>query len=84
VARRIVASNRALQDPMFWIDTPVNVVSSFDSVFVAKDGKVEKSRPVLAVFNARPFAIEAAGFSRRSESCANLISCCSLLWEWFS
>ncbi len=27
VARRIVASNRTLQDPMFWIDTPVNVVS---------------------------------------------------------
>src|SRR2546425_4571962 len=57
VAGRIVARNRTLQDPMFWIDTPVNVVSSFDSVFVARDGKVEMSRPVLAVFNARPLQL---------------------------
>src|SRR5882762_7089148 len=67
VARRIVASNRTLQDPMFWIDTPVNVVSSFDSVFVAKDGKVEKSRPVLAVFNARPLRLSRRIFATLGE-----------------
>jgi len=67
VARRIVASNRTLQDPMLWIDTPVNVVSSFDSVFVAKDGKVEKSRPVLAVFNARPLRLSRRIFATLGE-----------------
>jgi sigma-B regulation protein RsbU (phosphoserine phosphatase) len=67
VANRIVASNRTLQDPMFWIDTPVNVVSSFDSVFVAKDGKVEKSRPVLAVFNARPLRLSRRIFATLGE-----------------
>src|ERR1700682_5168051 len=67
VARRIVASNRTLQDPMFWIDTPVNVVSSFDSVFVAKDGKVQKSRPVLAVFNARPLRLSRRIFATLGE-----------------
>jgi sigma-B regulation protein RsbU (phosphoserine phosphatase) len=49
-----VARNRALQSPSFWLDTPVNVVSSLNSVFVARDGKVELFRPVLAVFNVRP------------------------------
>src|SRR6267142_3497313 len=67
VARRIVASNRTLQDPMLCIDTPVNVVSSFDSVFVAKDGKVEKSRPVLAVFNARPLRLSRRIFATLGE-----------------
>jgi len=67
VARRIVASNRTLQDPMFWIDTPVNVVSSFDSVYVAKDGKGEKSRPVLAVFNARPLRLSRRIFATLGE-----------------
>jgi sigma-B regulation protein RsbU (phosphoserine phosphatase) len=67
VARRIVARNRSLQDPMFWIDTPVNVVSSFDSVFVEKDGKVEMSRPVLAVFNARPLRLSRRIFATLGE-----------------
>src|SRR6202521_665595 len=67
VAHPIVAHNRSLQDPMFWIDTPVNVVSSFDSVFVAKDGKVQKSRPVLAVFNARPLRLSRRIFATLGE-----------------
>src|ERR1700675_1316143 len=67
VAHPIVAHNRSLQDPMFWIDTPVNVVSSFDSVFVSKDGKVEKSRPVLAVFNARPLRLSRRIFATLGE-----------------
>src|SRR5580693_5399083 len=54
IARPVVARNRALQSPSFWLDTPVNVVSSLNSVFVARDGKVELFRPVLAVFNVRP------------------------------
>ena len=54
VAGRVVATNRALQAPMFWFDSPVNVVSRLDSVFVAKDGTVDLARPLLAVSNARP------------------------------
>ena len=54
IARPIVARNRTLQSASFWLDAPVNVVSSLNSVFVARDGQVELNRPVLAVFNVRP------------------------------
>jgi phosphoserine phosphatase RsbU/P len=54
VAGRIVARNRSLQSATFWLDAPVNVVSSLNSVFVSRDGKAELLRPVLAVFNVRP------------------------------
>jgi phosphoserine phosphatase RsbU/P len=67
VAGRIVARNRTLQPPMFWFDTPVNVVSSFDSTYVSKDGKVETSRPVLAVFNARPLRLSRRIFATLGE-----------------
>ena len=67
VAGRIVARNRVLQDAAFWIDTPVNVVSSLNSVFIAKDGKVEMVRPVLAVFNARPSKLNSRIFASFGE-----------------
>jgi phosphoserine phosphatase RsbU/P len=54
VATRVVAKNRLLQEAAFWFDSPVDVVSSLDSVFVDNNGNVELHRPVLAVFNARP------------------------------
>jgi len=54
VAGRIVARNRALQSATFWLDAPVNVVSSLNSVFVGREGRVDLLRPVLAVFNVRP------------------------------
>jgi sigma-B regulation protein RsbU (phosphoserine phosphatase) len=54
VAGRIVARNRALQSATFWLDAPVNVVSSLNSVVVAREGRVDLLRPVLAVFNVRP------------------------------
>jgi sigma-B regulation protein RsbU (phosphoserine phosphatase) len=54
VANRVVAKNRMLQQAAFWFDSPVDVVSSLDSVYVAKNGSFELHRPVLAVFNARP------------------------------
>src|SRR6266404_9892079 len=67
VAKRIPASNRGLQPAAFWMDTPVNVVSSFDSVFVGKDGKVDPLRPVLAVFNARPSKLNGRIFASFGE-----------------
>jgi sigma-B regulation protein RsbU (phosphoserine phosphatase) len=67
VANRIVARNRALQSAMFWIDTPVTVASSLDSVYVSNDGKVDLHRPVLAVFNARPSRLNARIFTTLGE-----------------
>ena len=62
VASRVVAKNRLLQQAAFWMDSPVDVVSSLDSVYVSKDGTVEPHRPVLAVFNARPSRLTARIF----------------------
>ena len=67
VARPIVAINRRLQAPIFWLDSPVNVVSRLDSVFVAKDGTVDLARPVLAVSNARPSRLNARIFTSLGE-----------------
>jgi phosphoserine phosphatase RsbU/P len=68
VARGIVASNRTLQPPLFWFDSPVNVVSRLDSVFVAKDGKtLDLARPLLAVSNARPSRLSARIFTSLGE-----------------
>jgi sigma-B regulation protein RsbU (phosphoserine phosphatase) len=67
VAKGIPARNRGLQPAAFWMDTPVNVVSSFDSVFVGKDGKVDPLRPVLAVFNARPSKLNGRIFASFGE-----------------
>ncbi len=67
VAKPIPAHNRGLQPAAFWMDTPVNVVSSFDSVFVGKDGKVDPLRPVLAVFNARPSKLNSRIFASFGE-----------------
>jgi phosphoserine phosphatase RsbU/P len=67
VGGRIVARNRTLQRAMFWMDWPVNVVSSLNSVFLARDGKVELLRPVLAVFNARPSKLNGRIFASFGE-----------------
>jgi sigma-B regulation protein RsbU (phosphoserine phosphatase) len=67
VANRIVARNRMLQSAMVWIDTPVTVASSLDSVYVAPDGKVDQHRPVLAVFNARPSRLNGRIFTTLGE-----------------
>lgn len=67
VAKRIIASNRVLQEPMFWFDSPVNVVSRLDAVFVGKDGAVDLARPLLAVSNARPSRLSARIFTSLGE-----------------
>lgn len=67
VARRVIASNRVLQDPMFWFDSPVNVVSRLDAVFVGKDGEVDRARPLLAVSNARPSRLSSRIFTSLGE-----------------
>src|SRR5205807_8052299 len=67
MAHPIVAQNRSLQPAMIWIDTPVEVVSRLDSVYVGQDGTVEPLRPVLAVFNARPSQLNARMFTSFGE-----------------
>jgi len=67
VADRIVASNRTLQAPLFWFDSPVNIVSRLESVYVAKDGTLDPARPLLAVSNARPSRLSARIFTSLGE-----------------
>ncbi len=67
VARPIVARNRTLQNAMFWIDSPVDVVSRLDSVYVGADGTVELERPVFAASNARPSRLNARIFTSLGE-----------------
>jgi sigma-B regulation protein RsbU (phosphoserine phosphatase) len=66
-AGRIVARNRTLQNAMFWIDTPVDVVSRLDSVYLGRDGRVEPVRPVFAASNARPSRLNARIFTSLGE-----------------
>ena len=66
-AKPIVARNRFLQPPLIWIDSPVEVVSRLDSVYVGSDGTVEPVRPVLAFFNARPSHLNARMFTSLGE-----------------
>jgi phosphoserine phosphatase RsbU/P len=64
---RIVARNRFLQPAMLWLDSPVDVVSRLDSVYLAADGRVDPVHPVLAVFNARPSQLSSRMFSSLGE-----------------
>jgi sigma-B regulation protein RsbU (phosphoserine phosphatase) len=66
-AQRIVASNRTLQNAAFWIDSPVDVVSRLDSVYVGRDGTVESVRPVFAASSARPSRLNARIFTSLGE-----------------
>ena len=66
-AKPIVASNRTLQKPMFWIDGSVDVVSRLDSAYVGPDGKFEPVRPVFAVSNARPSRLNGRIFTSLGE-----------------
>src|SRR5712691_2903298 len=66
-ALRIVASNRTIQNAMFWIDSPVDVVTRLDSVYVGGDGSVELARPVFAASNARPSRLNGRIFTSLGE-----------------
>ena len=68
-AKPIVALNRTLQPAAFWLEPSVNVVSRLeDAVYVGRDGTVEKTtRPVFAVFSARPSSLSGRMFSTLGE-----------------
>ncbi len=65
--RPITARDRTLQPADFWIDPAVSVVSRLNAVYVSPDGGVERNRPVLAVFNARPSRLNARIFNSVGE-----------------
>lgn len=67
ITGRIIARNRTLPPPGFWIDSPVNGVSRLDSIYLGSDGKVDPTHPVLAVFNARPSRLSARMFTSLGE-----------------
>jgi sigma-B regulation protein RsbU (phosphoserine phosphatase) len=67
-ASPIVARNRTLQRPAFWLEPSVNVVSRLeDAAYVGRDGTVGKPRPVFAVFSARPSSLSGRMFSTLGE-----------------
>jgi phosphoserine phosphatase RsbU/P len=63
LAKPIIARNRALQPPIFWLDAAVAIGLALDSVFVGHDGHVERIRPVLAASNARLSQLNARIFT---------------------
>ncbi len=66
--RPIIAKNRPLQPPGFWLEPSVNVVSRLeDAAFIAADGTVGKPNPVFAVFSARPMRLNGRMFSTLGE-----------------
>jgi phosphoserine phosphatase RsbU/P len=66
-AGRIVASNRTIQNAVFWFDSPVDIVTRLDSVYVSPDGRVELVRPVFAASNARPSRLNGRIFTSLGE-----------------
>jgi sigma-B regulation protein RsbU (phosphoserine phosphatase) len=66
-AGRIVARNRTLQNALFWFDSPVDVVSRLDCLYLGRDGKVEPLRPVFAASNARPSRLHGRIFTSLGE-----------------
>jgi len=67
ITKPIVARSRFLQPALLWIDSPVDVVSRLDSTYVASDGTIEPTHPVLAVFNARPSQLSSRMFGSLGE-----------------
>lgn len=53
-SRTIPARHRALQAARAWWDLVASGVAKFEAVLVKEDGSVERARPVIAFFKARP------------------------------
>jgi phosphoserine phosphatase RsbU/P len=64
---RILAKNRGLQPPAFWVDPVVTGLSRLEAVYVGAEGKVDPLRPVLVTFNARPSRLNRRIFSSLGE-----------------
>src|SRR5262249_26263694 len=66
-AGRIPARNRVLHRAGHWLDPVVTGLSRLDAMYVDEKGSVERGRPVLVTFNARPSRLNARIFSSLGE-----------------
>jgi phosphoserine phosphatase RsbU/P len=64
---RIAARRRTLQEARGWWDTAASGLSKFEAVLVKDDGSVEKGRPVIAFFQARPSRLNDRMFASVGE-----------------
>jgi sigma-B regulation protein RsbU (phosphoserine phosphatase) len=63
----IPGRRRFLHPPAGWWDPGIGGISKFEAVLLRGDGKVERARPVLARFTARPSRLNALMFSSIGE-----------------
>jgi|HubBroStandDraft_6_1064221.scaffolds.fasta_scaffold32133_3 sigma-B regulation protein RsbU (phosphoserine phosphatase) len=63
----IPAKNRTLHPPSHWIDPSVTGFSHLDAVYVGSGTVLDRRRPVLVTFNARPSRLNARIFSSLGE-----------------
>ena len=64
---RILARNRGLYPPSYWVDPAITGLSRLDAVYIGSNGAIDSRRPVLATFNARPSRLNARIFSSLGE-----------------
>ncbi len=66
-SKDIPGRRRFLHPPAGWWDPSIVGVSKFEAVLLRSDGKIERGRPVLAIFTARPSRLNALMFSSLGE-----------------
>ena len=64
---QIPGRRRYLHPPAGWWDPSIGGVSKFEAVLLRGDGTIERARPVLASFTARPSRLNALMFSSLGE-----------------
>jgi phosphoserine phosphatase RsbU/P len=64
---RILARNRTLHPAAHWLDPSVTGLSRLDAVYVASGKTIDRRRPVLVTFNARPSRLNVRIFSSLGE-----------------
>lgn len=66
-SRPIPGKRRFLHPAAGWWDPSIGGVSKFEAVLLRSDGTIERARPVLASFTARPSRLNALMFSSLGE-----------------
>ncbi len=66
-SKDIPGRRRFLHPPAGWWDPSIVGVSKFEAVLLRSDGNIERGRPVLAIFTARPSRLNALMFSSLGE-----------------
>jgi len=66
-SNRIPGKRRFLHPPAGWWDPSIVGSSKFEAVLLRSDGTIERARPVLAIFSARPSRLNALMFASLGE-----------------